>query len=777
MEFQSDDKGVSVVTVSNAGNVNLFVEEQTVFDMFSELVSSVRQFHYDGCVTLIYESIRDALRPGPGFDEMPAAMRDQLNRLLASPSFVADVTTASGVFDLNRWNEQAAVNRLTPHNTFGLSSPWLVPVRSTRHFYGCFIVYHRWERMLTSSDVRILTLIAERVATTLDFQRANSSYQMYESLFRDHPLAVLRLDATDVVRDVNRAFQQLYGRSKHQLVGLPFDSVLMAVGLDSADVSHAVSSLKVISTQGSESEDYVDFLRHNLWISIPILIDGATHGRYVVFNDVSRILKMHEKLRTTQDLLTSFVYHSTDPIVILEPSGVVTTVNPAFEEVFGWEAEEVSNLFVGDLAGIDLGRLRLSAAHGVKETVTSYEAVATTRDGRPIDVDVTLSSIQGDGQMRSGLVAVVRDVSDRKRAERKLRMSQERYHSLVHHHPNAILAVDLAGRIVEANQASERILGYALDKLLELNHVKTLFSDDTHHLIEDWLRQYAAGESLQNEPQAEFETTMRHARGHTISVAVTWVPIIITDHGVEGAFLILEDMTERKRAEEIFRYSDKLSGVGQLAAGIAHEIRNPLTAIQGFCRLLEEGATPTQARYLKIMKDELARVDLIVGEMMALAKPADAFFRIYAVQDIVRDVVALMNAEALLHGVELHVQCDRVPARLHCDPNQLKQVLVNIIKNALEATNEGGQVSLVVAEREDVVEISVEDTGEGIPEEHLEQLGTPFFTTKERGTGLGLLVSRRIVQAHGGSLQIDSVLGQGTTVLVRLPKADEKTSS
>ncbi|GMA62441.1 PAS domain S-box protein [Alicyclobacillus fastidiosus] len=745
------------MALSNAGNVNLFMTEQRVDRMFSDLVSCVVQFDYDGCITLIHEPFDGSLRPGPGYENAPLEIRRYVDRLLQFRSFLAHVTNASGVFDLNKLDGEADMIRLLPHGEFPHRGPWLVPVSTSEHFYGCFVVYHRSQRKLTNHDVQVLALIAEHFAAALDSQHTHSAFQAYESLFRNHPFAVLRLDSGDVIRDVNRSFVRMFGWARQQLVGQSFDRLMKHAGVDVEKIEW--------NAHPRESEDIPEFLRQIMWVSVPITINGAVHGRYVVLNDISRIRQMHRELRTTQDLLASFVHHSTDPILFLEPSGIVLDVNPAFEEVFGWKADEVVSLFVADLAGIHLDRLQMA-----KGPVTTYETVARTKTGQHLDVDVTLSSIHDDGG-RSGFVAVVRDVSDRKRAERKQRMSEERYQSLVHHHPNAILAVDLSGRIVEANHASERILGYTLAELLGCDHVKSLFLEEGHRQIEHWMAQNVVERTPHEAPpEAEFETVMRHRQGHSISVAVTWVPIITTDRGVEGAFLVLEDMTERKRAEEIFRSSDKLSGVGQLAAGIAHEIRNPLTAIQGFCRLLEEGATPTQSMYLKIMRDEISRIDLIAGEMMALAKPSGALFRPYFITDIVRDVVALMNAQALLYGVSLFVQCTDTPSLIHCDPNQVKQVLVNVIKNALEATGEGGQVYLVVEEWPELVEISVRDTGAGIPHEHLAQLGNPFFTTKERGTGLGLLVSRRIVQAHGGSLHIDSVVGRGTTVLVRLPK-------
>lgn len=226
-----------------------------------------------------------------------------------------------------------------------------------------------------------------------------------------------------------------------------------------------------------------------------------------------------------------------------------------------------------------------------------------------------------------------------------------------------------------------------------------------------------------------------------------------------------------ERTEEIVRMSDKLSAVGQLAAGVAHEIRNPITAVKGFCRLMEDGATAAQARYLSIVQSELSRMESIVGEMMALAKPSEANFRCHSAASIVEEVVTLMSAEASLYNVTLELNVFEASSDVHCDVNQVKQVLVNVIKNAVEAIRDSGTVQLKVNGDGNWVEICAVDNGPGIAKENLVRLGKPFFTTKEQGTGLGLLVSRRIVQAHGGTLNIRSELGQGTTVLVRLPRA------
>ncbi|WP_166239930.1 ATP-binding protein [Paenibacillus turpanensis] len=240
---------------------------------------------------------------------------------------------------------------------------------------------------------------------------------------------------------------------------------------------------------------------------------------------------------------------------------------------------------------------------------------------------------------------------------------------------------------------------------------------------------------------------------------------------------IIRDITERKRTQELLLNSEKLSVAGQLAAGIAHEIRNPLTAIKGFHQLMES-ENNGKPYYFEILKDEMNRIELILNELLLLAKPQATQLKQVDLRALIEQVCTLMDSQVHLHNIEVEVKFEEnVPTFIQCDENQMKQILINFLKNAIEAMPNGGQVKITVNNKdEDNILLRITDQGEGIPEEKLKKIGEPFYTTKEKGTGLGLMVCRKIIEDHQGSLNILSRLNEGTTVEVTLPVGEKSKS-
>jgi two-component system, sporulation sensor kinase E len=222
-----------------------------------------------------------------------------------------------------------------------------------------------------------------------------------------------------------------------------------------------------------------------------------------------------------------------------------------------------------------------------------------------------------------------------------------------------------------------------------------------------------------------------------------------------------------QQSEELLRKSEKLAVVGELAAGVAHEIRNPLTSLKGFIQLLKEGER--NQMYFDIIEAELERLNEIVDEFLLLGKPNPAKKAYHHVSEMLQHVMKLLEGQALLHHVTVQYFIDKQLPPLYCDENQLKQVFINIIKNAIEAMPNGGILRIEAKQRLDSILICITDEGCGIPKERMATLGEPFYSTKEKGTGLGLMVSFKIVEAHGGKMKIHSEEGKGTTVCLLFP--------
>ncbi|MCQ6522199.1 MULTISPECIES: PAS domain-containing sensor histidine kinase [Bacillus] len=238
--------------------------------------------------------------------------------------------------------------------------------------------------------------------------------------------------------------------------------------------------------------------------------------------------------------------------------------------------------------------------------------------------------------------------------------------------------------------------------------------------------------------------------------------------------IIVRDITERKKTEELLNKSDTLAAIGQLAAGVAHEVRNPLTVIKGFIQLFQINKED-QEKYFDLMLSEIERIEAILQEFLSIAKTDELSTEKKNLYQIFKNVVSLINTKAIMTNIQVELYTDSKDIIIECSENQLKQVFINILQNSIEAMPDGGRISIHIKEiGKDGIIISVIDKGIGIPEERIKRLGEPFYSTKEKGTGIGLMLSYKIIESHQGNISIMSEVGVGTTVTIYLPKIQSK---
>lgn len=263
--------------------------------------------------------------------------------------------------------------------------------------------------------------------------------------------------------------------------------------------------------------------------------------------------------------------------------------------------------------------------------------------------------------------------------------------------------------------------------------------------------------------------------GTTFLALVSYAPLVQQDGREIGWMMVLSDITEQEKLQEYIHQSEKLSLVGQLAAGAAHEIRNPLTVIYGFMQLLEKNMSEEYRSryYVPLIIQEIERVNRIVTELLMLSKPSQPNYREVTLEEVISAILPLMKGEAALHNIFLQEMYEK-EAEIHVDVEQFKQILLNLMKNSLEAMPNGGTLTIESFQTEDKLHISVTDTGIGIQPEQLSRIFEPFFSDKDEGTGLGLPISMRMIQNHGGDLQVKSEAGKGTSFTIILPKQPDK---
>jgi diguanylate cyclase (GGDEF)-like protein len=224
-----------------------------------------------------------------------------------------------------------------------------------------------------------------------------------------------------------------------------------------------------------------------------------------------------------------------------------------------------------------------------------------------------------------------------------------------------------------------------------------------------------------------------------------------------------------KREEHMIR-SEKLRVVGELASGMAHEIRNPLTTIKGFLQLSKADNFNIRPWYDLIM-DEITRMSMLTAEFLQFSKPHTTQFKIQSIEDCIHRVISLLDSEAARLGHEIRFEQASEPLYMMMDQDKMLQMLLNIIKNAFEAMQEQGLVHIILSSYNNKAIIEITDTGSGIPQSELEKIFLPFYTTKETGTGLGLSICHKIVQDHQGTMEVESESDKGTRLTITVPLA------
>ena len=268
------------------------------------------------------------------------------------------------------------------------------------------------------------------------------------------------------------------------------------------------------------------------------------------------------------------------------------------------------------------------------------------------------------------------------------------------------------------------------------------------------------------------ELRLTAADGQELALAVNVTEIVAEDGDSVGTMLILHDLTEIKRLQATLQKQEKLAAIGNLAAGVAHEVRNPLSSIKGYAAyfgtLFEEGSERKKAA--EIMIAEVERLNRVISELLEIARPSDIKPRPTDVPFLLASSLRLVQQEAEAAGVRITTRITDGITPFAMDPDRLTQALLNLYINAIQAMPDGGQLTVSAEETAAGLEIAVSDSGGGIGKEALAKIFDPYFTTKNTGTGLGLAVVQKVVEAHGGSIELTSEPGRGTRFTLILPR-------
>jgi PAS domain S-box-containing protein len=632
--------------------------------------------------------------------------------------------------------------------------------------------------------------------------------EKYRDLIEHSPEMIYQLDRSGRFVHVNKT-----GLDK---LGYPLDDMLAMRLWDlvpQGQETQVLHYLERLVSQGQSSMETVLLAKGGRPIDVEIhataLFDqargGLVHSRAFV-RDVTERRRLQQELQhyttgleqsvseRTQQLVASQARYKAlfdlvaDSVFMVNAEGAIVAVNKREEQALGYVESKVAGRNMFDVMPMEyheafLGWLRDTSAE--QRQVPTQEITVYNAEGREVPVEMDLIRVEGDDHV---LVMVqLRDITDRKKLERQLQSYREELEVKVQ---------ERTREIEETKQYLENLLEnandviYTLDTDQQFTYVNSkvnawgyrkddLLGRPYLSLLSRRHRGRRLKSTLDIGTKQVYEVEVMTRMGEVRSVMVSVSPLQGADGGILGVLGIARDMTDTKKMEQQIRNSEKLASVGKLAAGVAHEINNPLSGILNCLYNLRKGglSSTRQEEYWASMEHGVRRVQKIVRQLLDFSQQHEPEFSPADINRVVDQVLMLTTHLFAPNRIRLETVLGRDLPSLMVDRHMIEQVLMNLILNAVQAMRSGGVLTIRTSVAEGLCRVEVSDTGSGIPPAVLPHIFDPFFTTKGEGegTGLGLSVNLGIAERHGGNILVDSEVGRGTTFTLCLPVSRERS--
>ncbi len=488
-----------------------------------------------------------------------------------------------------------------------------------------------------------------------------------------------------------------------------------------------------------------------------------------------------------------------ETIITFDDQGYTLSVNPAVKDMFGYSIEEVRGQHIGNLLPeVKYGNSESTPLQmdSIRESTGQlFEAVAKHKNGGffPVDIQIGEAIIEDEyifvcsvrditirknleqekKQQYSLLEKLVeertqklslaneklrKEIEERKKVEEDLRLSKEHFYKIFESSPCLIEIRSLKdGRYINVNPSWLSYTGYRYEEVVNQNtSVLRIRANPNQAKKESYSLETT--ERIRN-AKIQYETKFGDVHEGLLSTEIFDI------HGESCVLSVITDVTENARLESEMARLDRLNLIGEMAAGIAHEIRNPMTTVKGFLQLSKSDPEPFNIEYVDLMLGELNRANSIITEFLNLAKNKVSYKTLQYLNPIIEGLYPLIQAEALLSNKSIALQLGECP-KTFLDEKEISQLILNLSLNGLEAMAAGGQLIVKTYTENETVVLEIQDQGCGIKPEILEAIGTPFFTTKETGTGLGLAICYSIAERHNAVIDLKTS-EQGTVFFIR----------
>ena len=486
------------------------------------------------------------------------------------------------------------------------------------------------------------------------------------------------------------------------------------------------------------------------------------------FNEMSDALKEHmHRIQESENRYRTLFKSAGDAIFLVEAEGEepgkIVDANPAAAEMHGYELEELLGLnLVKDLDAPDAARgaperiARILDGQWINEEITHVR-----KDGGVFPVEISAGLLEY--MDRKYILAVDRDISDRKKMENLILQAKLEWEDTFDTITDMITIHDKDFNIIRANKAAQEIL--ALPSL-EVNKAIKCYS--YYHGKDSPPRNCLSCTCLETGQATSFELFEPHLNRY---LEVRAMPRFDSDNEIIGIIHVIRDITERKKVEEALQRAEQMKMVGEWATGLVHEIKNPLAGIKGSVEVLASDACLAEEDRAIITQavDEIKRIELLLKSLLNFAKPPKPQLTWVDINDILdKSIVFALRHSSVgadsSKAINVFKDFDPKIPKAMADPMQMQQVFLNLLLNAIEAMPDGGMLATKTSydARLNTIQITISDTGTGMDKSLVSKVFQPFFTTKRKGSGLGLSITRRLVEQHGGHIDLESEPGKGT---------------
>lgn len=571
----------------------------------------------------------------------------------------------------------------------------------------------------------------------------------------------------------NKAFEMYLGRSRENIINR--DISILEPYLETGAVDQILKlEQEFIDDPRPVYHEYS--LKHADGYSIDFIINRAPFfdkaGKFAgivgVLTNISEKREMQKQLQTQlhfQQFLTDII---PAPIFFLDTRGNYFKCNRAFEDYIGKKREEIIGQRANELPEcVDLWQDYLDGYLDEEDLTQSSHNQPIIRfhhaDGTFRYVIINRIVYHNTEGVPAGLAGVILDITAQRHAETMLLEQVKFLETLIETIPNPVYYRSLEGIIIECNRAFAQLLGRAKEDLIG-NHHRCMYSREQIQAVQASDRELLG--SLNN--ILSYNSVIEFADGRQVDLLINKAIVYDNEGNPIGILGALTDLTEHREMQKTMARLDQYRIIGEMAAAIGHEVRNPMTTVRGFLQLLNENDTlPHNKEYFDLMIEEIDRANSIITDFLSLGKGLHTELRPENLNTIIENSFLILSAEAKKHDHRLALNLDEVPV-IPLDLKQIRQLIFNLVRNGLEAMTNPGTVTITTHKEKNSIILSIQDQGSGIDASILKKLGKPFVTTKEKGTGLGLAVCYSIVERHGAELELKTDQ-EGSVFYIKFP--------